>query len=214
VTPGLRTIELACAAGVRTLFTDLSFRLPPGAWLALVGPNGTGKTTLLRAIAGLVRPLEGEIRWHGRPRLIGSPDWHAICLFQGHSAGWKDSLTAIENLGLQLALDGGRGSRNELLARVGLTRQARLPFGRLSAGQRRRLSLARLAASTRPLWLLDEPTTALDTAGQALFGELLDSHLARGGCAVVATHQALPASAAPITLALADHAPAARGADK
>ena len=204
--PGLELSELACAAGVRTLFSGVSFTVPNGRWLALTGPNGTGKTTLLRAIAGLVRPTAGVVRWQGRSRQVGSPDWHAACLFQGHAAGWKDAMSTVDNLGLQLSLDGGRGPTGELLARVGLARQARLPFGRLSAGQRRRLSLARLAGSNRPLWLLDEPTTALDTAGQTLFGTLLDTHLARGGIAVVATHLSLPAQIPGLELSLAEFA--------
>ena len=206
---GLELSGLACAAGYRTLFSGVAFSVRPGGWLMLAGPNGTGKSTLLRAIAGLIRPVSGEVRWLGAPRDGASDAWREAMLYQGHANGWKDLFSARENLASQLELDGERASADrlgELLERVGLARQARLPFGRLSAGQRRRLSLARIAASRRPLWLLDEPTTALDSAGQALFGALLDEHLARGGCAVVATHLGLPCATEPSVLQLGEFA--------
>ncbi|HQY29111.1 MAG TPA: cytochrome c biogenesis heme-transporting ATPase CcmA [Burkholderiaceae bacterium] len=204
---GLETRALACAAGYRTLFAELDLRVPASRWMMLTGPNGSGKSTLLRAIAGLARPVAGEIRWRGAPRGADSAAWRADCLYQGHAAGWKDSLDARENLALQAALDGlelDASAIDAQLARVGLERQARLPFARLSAGQRRRLSLARLSSSARPLWLLDEPGTALDAAGLQTLGAMLDAHLSSGGLALVATHQPLPCANPPLMLNLGD----------
>lgn len=203
--------QLACTVGLRPLFGGLDFDLRSGEWLRLAGPNGCGKSTLLRAIGGLIRPTGGEVLWRGEPRRAGSPSWLADLLYQGHLSGWKDSLSPTENLQLQLALDRGRPAASAEIAghlsRAGLSRQARLPFQRLSAGQRHRLSLARLAASQQALWLLDEPTTALDAEGQRLFGELLDAHLARGGCALVATHLPIDCEAAAHQIDLARFAP-------
>ena len=204
--PGLAVDAIRCIAGYRVLFDSLSFQLPPGRWLRLTGPNGAGKSTLLRALAGLGRPAAGEIRWNGVLRQPGSAEWHSAMLYQGHSAGWKDTFSAHDNLALQRALDSGLqpgdGSAeiDELLERCGLQSRAGLSFARLSAGQRHRLSLARLAGARRQLWLLDEPTTALDGAGQALFGRLLAEHLKRGGCAVIATH--LPIACDQVALEL------------
>lgn len=206
---GLETRALACAAGYRTLFAGLDLRVPRSRWMMLVGPNGSGKSTLLRAIAGLARPVSGEVRWRGAPRRAEAPEWRTDCLYQGHAAGWKDSLEVRENLALQAALDGLAPDARELdamLARVGLERQALLPFGRLSAGQRRRLSLARLSMSTRPLWLLDEPGTALDANGLRTLASLLDVHLQQGGLALVATHQPLPCASPPLMLNLGEAA--------
>jgi heme exporter protein A len=188
---------LACTLGTRRLFTDLAFTLESGQWLMLTGDNGSGKSTLLRIIAGLIRPESGEVHWQGTQRRAGDPAWNAAMLYEGHATGWKELLTARENLLQQAWLDLGPQADHPVcveaaLDRVGLGRQRDLPFMRLSAGQRRRVGLARLAFSRRPLWLLDEPNTALDTAGQALFAELLDTHLAGGGCAVVATHLEVP----------------------
>lgn len=207
---GLEVRALACAAGYRTLFASLDLTVPRSRWMMLVGPNGSGKSTLLRAIAGLARPVAGEIRWRGEPRRAGSPEWRSACLYEGHASGWKDSLEARENLALQAALDGldvDAQAIDAQLARVGLERQARLPFVRLSAGQRRRLSLARLGLSRRPLWLLDEPGTALDAAGLQTLAAMLDAHLANGGLALVATHQPLPCAHAPLVLDLGELQP-------
>lgn len=191
---GLRADAIACSAGYRLLFDSLSFHLPPGRWLRLTGPNGSGKSTLLRALAGLGRPTSGQVLWNGHARQPGTSEWHSVMLYQGHAAGWKDAFSARDNLMLQWRLDNGlcepeaTADLDSLLERCGLHSGASLAFQRLSAGQRHRLSLARLAGSNRPLWLLDEPTTALDGAGQTLFGRILNEHLAHGGCAVIATH--------------------------
>ncbi len=199
---------LSCTAGHRTLFRELDLAVGSGQWVMLTGPNGSGKTTLLRAIAGLSPFAAGTIGWRGEaPHDIGGR-WRAQFLYQGHHAGWKDLFTAAENLDWQLRLDQSDGvSRagvDGALDRVGLRRQAALPFMRLSAGQRRRLALARLVCARRALWLLDEPTTALDTAGQQLLGDLLDEHLNAGGCALIATHQPLPCRREPLRLDLTE----------
>ncbi|MDT3677717.1 MAG: cytochrome c biogenesis heme-transporting ATPase CcmA [Burkholderiaceae bacterium] len=205
---GLETRALACAAGLRTLFSALDLRIAPGQWTMLVGPNGSGKSTLLRTIAGLARPLAGQILWHGAPRRVNDAEWRAQCVYQGHAPGWKDAFDVRENLSMQLAIDGLPASADTLQAaieRVGLARQSRLPFARLSAGQRRRVSLARLSCShARKLWLLDEPGTALDADALNLLGRLIDAHLREGGLALIATHQPLPCAAIPTRLSLDD----------
>lgn len=208
---GLETRALACAAGYRPLFASLDLRIPSGHWAMLVGANGSGKSTLLRTIAGLARPVAGEILWRGTPRRADDAEWRAQCVYQGHAPGWKDAFDVRENLSMQLALDGLRVPREAVdaaIERVGLARQSKLPFARLSAGQRRRVSLARLWCSqSRALWLLDEPGTALDAEGLRLLGSLIDTHLHGGGLALIATHQALPCAETPTRLSLDDVRP-------
>lgn len=208
-TAALQVEALGCTLGNRELFADLAFTLADGHWLMLTGTNGSGKSTLLRILAGLVLPTAGTVRWREDLRRQGDPGWNAQLVYQGHASGWKELLTAQENLALQARLDRPDARDQELsdsadraIARVGLVRQRNLPFGRLSAGQRRRLGLARLAMSMRPLWLLDEPTTALDTDGQRLFAGLLDEHLGAGGCAVIATHLDFPTRSPSLPLRL------------
>jgi len=204
--PALEVRAVGCTLGNRVLFEGLGFTLPEGRWMMLAGPNGSGKSTLLRILAGLVVPNAGEVLWRGEARRTGDATWNGLFVYQGHATGWKTQLTVHENLLLQAALDredpSGTVTIEDALARVGLARQRALPFGRLSAGQRRRVGLARLAMSRRSLWLLDEPTTALDGDGQQLFADLLESHLGAGGCAVVATHLDFPASSPAIELRL------------
>jgi heme exporter protein A len=174
--------NLSCGAGHRTLFEGLDLDLRAGQWAVLRGHNGSGKSTLLRCVAGLSRALSGSIKLHGG------------VLYQSHYSGWKESFTATENLAWQAQIEGDAQPKYiaSTLERVGVKDQADLKFARLSAGQKRRVSLARLLLSPSPIWLLDEPTTALDQQGQALFAEILVEHIARGGVALIATHLAIP----------------------
>ena len=191
----LEAHDLAARRGDAALFAGLDFSLEPGAALFVRGPNGSGKTTLLRILAGLAQAVAGQVRWRGRP--LGAFD-HAVragALFIGHAPALKDELTTEENLASLTSLHGPAVSRSTLLEALdawSLTRQRTLPARVLSQGQRRRTSLARLQLVLRPLWLLDEPATALDDAGTATLGGALAAHLAAGGSAVIATHQDLP----------------------
>jgi heme exporter protein A len=182
---------LACSRGGVSLFRDVSFALVSGEWIAVRGQNGSGKTTLLRCASGLTRCDAGDVLWDGDDTRSSSGAFRTQLLYAGHAAGIKDDLTAMENLRDALALRATAPAADTLrdaLAHVGLDRHRNLPARRLSAGQRRRIGLARLALDPAMLWALDEPLTALDDAGQAIFSVLLARHLARGGLALVATH--------------------------
>ena len=182
---------LACSRGFATLFRDLSFGVSAGEWLQLRGANGSGKTTLLRCIAGLTRPDSGEIRWNGEDTRAAAGAFKADLLYSGHLPGIKDDLSAEENVHASLGLRGVAASDAAVraaLGAVGLEKRRQLPARRLSAGQRRRIGLARLSLDSARLWALDEPLTALDDEGQVFFTRLLERHLASGGLAVVATH--------------------------
>lgn len=180
---------VACVRGGREVFAGLDFAAMSGEAVAVVGRNGSGKTSLLRLIAGLLVPAGGTIALEGGDGELTLPEQ---CHYLGHRDALKPALSVAENLAFWADFLGGeRLDAAESLATVGLDHATHLPAGFLSAGQRRRLSLARLLTVRRPVWLLDEPTNALDVAGQDMFGGLMQEHLARGGMIVAATHAPL-----------------------
>lgn len=179
---------LAAARGGRTVFEGVAFSVGSGELLELVGPNGAGKSTLLRVIAGLLAPAAGTLGLDPAPA-AGLP---ASVHYFGHLDGLKAALTVAENLAYGRTLYGGTGDIEAALEAVALAHLVDIPAGRLSAGQKRRVALARLLVAERPVWLLDEPATALDAAAEAMLGGLIAAHLAAGGLAVAATHRPLP----------------------
>jgi heme exporter protein A len=181
--------NLKCVRGGREVIAGLDFEAATGEVLAVTGPNGSGKTTLLRLIAGLLIPALGTIALEGGDaELTVAEQAHYL----GHRDALKPALSVMENLAFWRDCLGGEvADAGQALAAVGLDHAAHLPAAYLSAGQRRRLSLARLLTVRRPVWLLDEPTAALDAAGQQLFSGLMRDHLARGGLIVAATHAPL-----------------------
>ena len=181
--------DLACLRGGREVFAGLNFAAESGEALVVTGHNGAGKTTLLRLIAGLLEPAQGEVQLSGGAADASLPEQ---AHYLGHRDALKPALTVLENLQFWYAFLGGRdASTASALDAVGLAGLAGLPAGYLSAGQRRRLSVARLLAAPRPVWLLDEPTAALDSAGQQRLLGLMQAHLAGGGIIVAATHATL-----------------------
>jgi len=181
--------ELSCARGGREIFAGLGFEVASGEALAVVGPNGSGKTSLLRLIAGLLTPSRGSIHLEGGESEQTLPEQSH---YLGHRDAIKPALSVAENLWFWRDFLGGATSDPKAsLAAVELDHAAHLPAGYLSAGQRRRLSIARLLSVRRPIWLLDEPTNALDASGQILFTALMGDHLSRGGLIIAATHTPL-----------------------
>ncbi|PPQ14995.1 heme ABC exporter ATP-binding protein CcmA [Bradyrhizobium sp. AC87j1] len=180
---------IVCVRGGREVFAGLDFEAVAGEAVAVVGRNGSGKTSLLRLIAGLLVPAGGTIALEGGDAELTLPEQ---CHYLGHRDALKPALSVAENLTFWADFLGGeRFDFAESLATVGLEHAIHLPAGFLSAGQRRRLSLARLLTVRRPVWLLDEPTNALDVTGQDMFGGLMREHLSRGGLIVAATHAPL-----------------------
>lgn len=189
----LAITQLECVRGERRLFANLNFEVAPHTLLAVRGPNGSGKTSLLRNLCGLLPPAAGTISWRGSDIRALGDEYRAQIAYLGHLSAVKDELTARENLRLSALAGGLSASATDVdaaLHKLGVHNFHHLPCKALSQGQRRRVALARLCLSTaRPLWILDEPFTALDTAALALTQELLESHLHAGGIVVMTTHQ-------------------------
>jgi heme exporter protein A len=200
--------DLACRRGERLVFAGLSFRVAAGETLLLRGPNGSGKSSLLRCMAALLTPAAGLQTWDDRPLAADADGHRARLRYLGHQDAVKPALTVRENLAVWQRLRGGGESAaiDAALDDLGIGHLADLPARLLSAGQRRRLALARLPASPGALWLLDEPATALDEDGAARFRRLVARHCAGGGLVVLSSHADFAADRA---LALADFAPPA-----
>ena len=190
----LEVTKLDCVRGDRKLFSDINLALKPGTFLQVLGANGSGKTSLLRILCGLLAPARGEVRWQGANiRSLGEEYFTAIN-YVGHRNGLKEELTSLENLTISSGLSGKRVSKEvakNILDRMGLAGRHNLAARLLSEGQRRRLALSRLLSCTATVWILDEMFTSLDKAAVALMTSLLKDHLANDGMAIVATHHEL-----------------------
>jgi heme exporter protein A len=195
--PGLEAEKLHLWRGERHVLRGVGFELPRGQCLQVSGANGAGKTTLLRVACGLLFPESGRVLWEGRDVHQDLPAFHAVLLYIGHEPPLKSDLSAVENLrywvGVRRRL--ARGAIEAALERVGAEAFGNRAARTLSAGQKRRVALAALALLAVPLWLLDEPTTNLDAAGQQLVVTLIEEQLARGGLVLAAAHQVLPVAA-------------------
>ena len=178
---------LTCRRGRRRVFRDVNFTCRSGETIAILGPNGAGKSTLLRIVAGLVRAEAGTVRWSGSPAVAGTfepQDMH----FLGHQDGLKAAMNVRENLSFFARFYGATEGVATALTRFQTETLADLPVGILSAGQRKRVALTRLVMAHRPVWLLDEPLTSLDSSGRAAIAAAMQAHTAAGGLALVATH--------------------------
>lgn len=188
----LTASNITCSRGDRTLFRDLSFSVAEGELLHLKGKNGSGKTTLLRSLCGLFLPDNGDIRWKGTAIHTLGEDFLGDVVYLGHQNGIKDDLTALENLSISAVLDGDEADENQIgraLDQMGLRGYEDLPTRVLSQGQKRRVALTRLLLTRSPLWILDEPFTALDTGAVDLLQGIIRDHTARGGMIIITTHQ-------------------------
>jgi len=199
--PKLEAVQLVCARDDRTLFDGLQFTLGPREIAQVEGPNGSGKTTLLRIICGLTLPDAGEVRWCGRNILDIRFEYFCAVAYIGHAHAVKAELTPIENLQMTRALGNARLSVDlvEALDRVGLWGYEHVPCRTLSAGQRRRVALARLLVADARLWVLDEPFTALDRTGRRDIEAMLIDHSAAGGMAILTTHHVVELGECTVT---------------
>lgn len=190
----LEARQLACERDDRPLFGQLDFALGSGDIVQVEGPNGSGKTTLLKILSGQLGDYQGELFWNGVYLRQNRDHFLANLLYLGHAPGVKAGLTALETLAWYQALAGNIPSEDnslEALAQWGLAGFEDVPAHQLSAGQQRRIALARLLLQPRPLWILDEPFTAIDRNGVALLESLIQAHANAGGCVVVTTHHRL-----------------------
>jgi heme exporter protein A len=194
---GLTVEKIHVWRGDRHVLRGVSLALAPGELLQVAGPNGTGKTTLLRVACGLLRPEQGRVAWCGRPIAGVRPQFQSALVYAAHEPALKGDLTALENLrylvGLKRAVC--TAELEAALERTGVAACAQLPVRVLSAGQRRRVALARVLAMRSPLWMLDEPFTNLDAAGSALVTDLLREHVSAAGMALVVAHHEIALSA-------------------
>ena len=186
----LEARELLCERDERTLFSGLSFTLNAGEWVQITGSNGAGKTTLLRLLTGLSRPDAGEVLRQGQPLHQVRDSYHQNLLWIGHQPGIKTRLTALENLHFYHR-DGDTAQCLEALAQAGLAGFEDIPVNQLSAGQQRRVALARLWLTRATLWILDEPFTAIDVNGVDRLTQRMAQHTEHGGIVILTTHQPL-----------------------
>jgi heme exporter protein A len=197
---GLEAENLHLWRGDRHVLRDVGFAVPRGVCLHVAGANGAGKTSLLRAACGLLHPESGRLLWEGRDVQEDMPAFHAALIYIGHEPPLKADLSALENLRYWLGMRRrvGPSLLAGALERVGASAWSERPARTLSAGQKRRVALAALCLAMVPLWLLDEPTTNLDSDGQQLVGTLIDEQLSRGGLVLAATHHELPVAPARV----------------
>jgi len=190
----LEVLKLGCIRGDRRLFSDLSFSAGAGELIELRGPNGSGKTSLLRILCGLSSPAAGQVRWNGKNiRSLAEENFRDVA-YLAHQNAVKDELSALENLCIASGVAGNplnKAQAQQVLERIGLKDRQHLPARVLSAGQRRRLALTRLLTSKATLWILDEVLTSLDDAAVRLSRDFISDHIKNGGMAIVATHQDL-----------------------